>query len=52
MNFNKFRLSWINAREEYDFLARSNLLCEYFNKNKLPSLPFKNDHKIIDLSFK
>jgi len=25
---------------------------KYFNKKKLPSLPFKNDHKIIDLSFK
>jgi SAM-dependent methyltransferase len=43
MNFNKFRLSWINAREEYDFLARSNLLCEYFNKNK------QNSIRIIDL---
>tara|TARA_B100001996_G_scaffold271700_1_gene212757 strand:- start:1068 stop:1940 length:873 start_codon:yes stop_codon:yes gene_type:complete len=43
MNFNKFRISWINSREEYDFLARSNLLCKYFKKYK------KNHIKIIDL---
>ena len=43
MNFNKFHLTWINAREKYDFLARSNLLCEYYKNNK------KDFTKIIDL---
>ena len=43
MNFNKFQLTWINAREKYDFLARSNLLCEYYKNNK------EGFAKIIDL---
>jgi len=43
MNFNKFQLTWINAREKYDFLARSNLLCKHYKNNK------KNFAKIIDL---
>jgi len=43
MNFNKFKLTWINAREKYDFLARSDLLYKHYKNNK------KDFAKIVDL---